>query len=54
MKDKNGDEEVPHKQYIRFGKIPPDGKSKIRNHTDNTIIGEELGVSTLKSSENLK
>lgn len=48
MKDKNGDEEAPHKQYIRFGEIPPDGKSKIRNRTDNTIIGEELGVSVFE------
>ena len=31
MKDKKGDEEVPHKQDIRFGEIPLDGKSKIRN-----------------------
>ena len=48
MKDKNGGEEAPHKQYIRFGEIPPDGKSKIRNRTDNTIIGEELGVSVFE------
>lgn len=54
MKDKNfGDKNVgtSQKQYIRFGEIPPDGKSKIRNRTDNTIIGEELGVSVFEFIE---
>lgn len=53
-KDKNlehKDVTPSQKQYIRFGEIPPDGKSKIRNRTDNTIIGEELGVSVFEFIE---
>lgn len=53
-KDKNykhKDVAPSQKRYIRFGEIPPDGKSKIRNHTDNTIIGEELGVSVFEFIE---
>lgn len=51
MKYKRGEEKAPHKQYIRFGEIPLDGKSKIRNHTDNTIVGEEIGVSVFEFIE---
>ena len=39
------------KQYIRIGELPPDGKSKIHNCADNSIIGEEKGVSVFEYIE---
>lgn len=53
-KDKNfGHKDVApsQKQYIRFGEIPPDGKSKIRRRADNSIIGEEKGISVFEYIE---
>lgn len=54
MKDKNLEHKnvVPsQKQYIRVGELPPDGKSKIRCRADNSIIGEEEGVSVFEYIE---
>lgn len=39
------------KQYIRIGEIPSDEKSKIYDRIDNSIIGEELGVSVFEYIE---
>ena len=39
------------KQYIRVGELPPDGKSKIRCRADNSIIGEEEGISVFEYIE---
>ena len=45
-------EVVPsQKQYIRVGDLPPDGKSKIRRRADNSIIGEEEGISVFEYIE---
>ena len=35
------------KTYIRYGELPPDGKSKIHNRAGE-IIGEEIGVSVFE------
>lgn len=35
------------KTYIRYGKLPPDGKSKIHDKIGN-VIGEENGVSVFE------
>ena len=40
----------PPKIYIRYGDIPPDGKSKIHNKIGN-VIGEEKGVSVFEYIE---
>lgn len=53
-KDKNfGHKNVvtSQKQYIRVGELPPDGKSKIRRRADNSIIGEEEGISVFEYIE---
>lgn len=53
-KDKNFEHKnvVPsQKQYIRVGELPPDGKSKIRCRADNSIIGEEEGISVFEYIE---
>lgn len=53
-KDKNyrhKDVVASQKQYIRVGELPPDGKSKIRRRADNSIIGEEKGVSVFEYIE---
>jgi hypothetical protein len=53
-KDKNyrhKDVTPSQKQYIRVGELPPDGKSKIRCRADNSIIGEEEGVSVFEYIE---
>ena len=42
---------ISRKQYIRIGELPPDGKSKIHNPADNSIVGEELGVSVFEYIE---
>lgn len=54
MKDKNYRYQnvmSSQKQYIRVGELPPDGKSKIRRRADNSIIGEEEGVSVFEYIE---
>lgn len=38
------------KTYIRYGEIPPDGKSKIHNR-EGEIVGEESGVSVFEYIE---
>ncbi len=38
------------KTYIRYGEIPPDGKSKIHNRVGE-IVGEEAGVSVFEYIE---
>lgn len=38
------------KTYIRYGEIPPDGKSKIYNRVGE-IVGEEAGVSVFEYIE---
>lgn len=38
------------KTYIRYGELPPDGKSKIHNRVGE-IIGEEIGVSVFEYIE---
>lgn len=38
------------KTYIRYGELPPDGKSKIHNRA-REIVGEELGVSVFEYIE---
>lgn len=38
------------KTYIRYGELPPDGKSKIHNRVGE-IIGEEKGVSVFEYIE---
>lgn len=53
-KDKNyrhKDVTPSQKQYIRVGELPPDGKSKIRRRADNSIIGEEEGISVFEYIE---
>ena len=40
-----------NKLYIRYGEIPPDEKSKIYNKCDNSVIGEEVGVSVFEYIE---
>ena len=51
MIDENVKSQILQKQYLRIGEIPPDGKSKIHNHIDNSIIGEELGISVFEYIE---
>ena len=38
------------KTYIRYGELPPDGKSKIHNRA-REIVGEELGISVFEYIE---
>ena len=40
-----------NKLYIRYGDIPPDEKSKIHNICDNSVVGEEVGVSVFEYIE---
>ena len=40
-----------NKLYIRYGDIPPDEKSKIHNRCDNSVVGEEVGVSVFEYIE---
>ena len=40
-----------NKLYIRYGEIPPDEKSKIYNRCDNSVVGEEVGVSVFEYIE---
>ena len=40
-----------NKLYIRYGEIPPDEKSKIHNRCDNSVVGEEVGVSVFEYIE---
>lgn len=51
MMDENVKSQISQKQYLRIGEIPPDGKSKIYHHIDNSIIGEELGISVFEYIE---
>ena len=37
--------------YIRYGEIPPGEKSKIYNQCDNSVVGEEVGVSVFEYIE---
>ena len=43
-------ETVKNKKYIRYGEIPPDGKSKIHN-SEGEIVGEEAGISVFEYIE---